>query len=74
MTGMRILAILTLIRASTVLTLNTRQMYAITAARSLVRSRALGGTSGLTGAGSAGQSSSNVGGVDRHLFCISGVS
>jgi hypothetical protein len=72
MTGIRILAILTLIGASTVLTLNTQQMYAITG--SLVQSRVLGGASGLTtGAGNAGQSGSNAGDVDRHLFCNTGV-
>ncbi|MGA8082103.1 MAG: hypothetical protein WB988_09585 [Candidatus Nitrosopolaris sp.] len=34
----------------------------------------LGEASGITiGAGSAGQSGSNVGGVDRRLFCNTGV-
>jgi hypothetical protein len=74
MTGIRIMAILALIGALTILTLNTQQMYGITGAGSLVQSRTLGGASGLaTGAGSAGQSGSNVGGVDRHLFCNTGV-
>jgi hypothetical protein len=74
MTGIRIMAILALIGASTILTLNAQQMYAITGAGSAGQSRALGGASGLaTGAGSAGQSGSNVGGVDRHLFCNTGV-
>jgi hypothetical protein len=74
MTGIRILAILTLICASTVLTLNTQQMYAITGAGSLGQSRVLGGASGLTtGTGNAVQSGSNVGGVDHHLFCNTGV-
>jgi hypothetical protein len=74
MTGIRILAILTLIGASTVLTLNTQQIYAITEAGSLIQSRTLGVTSGLaTGTGTAGQSDSNVGGVDPHLFCNTGV-
>ena len=41
---------------------------------SLGQSRALGGASGVTtGAGSTGQSGLNVGGVDRHLFCNTGV-
>jgi hypothetical protein len=64
-----------LIGALTILTLNTQQMYAIIGAGSLVQSSALGGASGLaTGAGSNGQSGSNVGGgVDRHLFCDTGV-
>lgn len=36
--------------------------------------RALGGVCGVTtGAGSAGQSGTNVGGVERHLFCNTGV-
>jgi len=49
-------------------------MYAITGAGSLGQSRFLGGPSEVTtGAGSAGQSSSNVGGLDRHLFCNMGV-
>jgi hypothetical protein len=74
MACIRDLAILALICASTVLSLNTHQMYAITGAGSLVQSRVLGGASGLTtGAGSAGQSGSNAGGVDRHLFCNTGV-
>lgn len=70
MTGIRITAILALIGALTILTLNTQQMYTITGAGSLVQSGALGVASRLaTGAGSAGQGGSNVGGVDRHLFC-----
>jgi hypothetical protein len=49
-------------------------MYAISGAGSLVQSRALGGVSGLTTVAGAGQSGSNVGGgVDRHLFCNTGV-
>jgi hypothetical protein len=41
---------------------------------SLGQSRTLTGASGATtGAGTAGQSGSNVGGVDRHLFCNTGV-
>lgn len=74
MTGIRIMVILVFIGASTTLTLNTQQMYAITGAGSLRQNGALGGTSGVTaGAGSAGQSNTNVGGVDRHLFCNTGV-
>jgi len=68
------MAILALICALTILTLNTQQMYAITGAGRLGQNRALGGASGVTtAAGSAGQSGSNVGGVDRHLFCNTGV-
>jgi hypothetical protein len=41
---------------------------------SLGQSKGLGGASGATtGAGTAVQSGSNVGGVDRHLFCNTGV-
>jgi hypothetical protein len=73
MTDIR-MAILALICALTILTLNTQQMYAITEAGRLGQNRALGGASGVrTAAGSAGQSGSNVGGVDRHLFCNTGV-
>jgi hypothetical protein len=40
----------------------------------LGRTKTLGGASGVTtGAGSTGQSGSNIGGVDRHLFCNTGV-
>jgi hypothetical protein len=49
------------------MSLNTQQIYAITGAGSLGQSRVLRGASG------AGQSVSNVGGVDRHLFCNTGV-
>lgn len=49
-------------------------MYAITGAGRLGQTKAYGGASGVTtGAGSAGQSGSNIGGVDRHLFCNTGV-
>jgi hypothetical protein len=73
MIGIRIMAVLALIGASTNVTLNTQQMYAITGEGNLGQ-RALGGASGVTtGAGSAGQSGTNVGGVDRHLFCNTGV-
>ena len=34
---------------------------------------AVGSSVGLSAAGSPGQSGSNVGGVDRHLFCNMGV-
>ena len=33
----------------------------------------VGSSEAVTGAGSAGQSGSNVGGVDRHLFCNTGI-
>jgi hypothetical protein len=41
---------------------------------SLGQSKGVGGASGATtGAGTAVQSGSSVGGVDRHLFCNTGV-
>jgi hypothetical protein len=41
---------------------------------SLGQNKGLGGASGATtGAGTAAQSGSNGGGVDRHLFCDTGV-
>ncbi len=39
----------------------------------LLQNGAVGGSGVTTGAGSAGQSITNVGGVDRHLFCNTGV-
>ena len=62
------MVILVFIGASTPLTLNTQQMYG---AGSLRQNGALGGVT--AGAGSTGQSNTNVGGVDRHLFCNTGV-
>ncbi len=51
-----------------------RKAYAITGAGVGQSKGVLGGASGLTtGAGSAGQSGPNIGGVDRHLFCNTGV-
>ena len=38
----------------------------------LLQSGAVGG-SGVTTGGSAGQSGTSVGGVDRHLFCNTGI-